>query len=64
MAEYYEYITGQGVIVPDTSVVLAEIQNEGGVWRGLGRKCFDPAGPFNRDVPAQSDVLHTDMCAG
>lgn len=28
MAEYYEYITGQGVIVPDTSVVLAEIQNE------------------------------------
>lgn len=25
---YYDYITGQGVIVPDTSVVLAEIQNE------------------------------------
>lgn len=28
MAEYYEYITGQGVIVPDTSIVLTEIQNE------------------------------------
>lgn len=28
MAQYYDYITGQGVIVPDTSVVLAEIQNE------------------------------------
>ena len=27
MAEYYDYITGQGVIVPDTSVVLAEIQD-------------------------------------
>lgn len=27
MAEYYEYITGQGVIVPDTSEVLTEIQN-------------------------------------
>lgn len=26
MAEYYEYITGQGVIVPDTSVILAEVQ--------------------------------------
>lgn len=26
MAEYYEYITGQGVIVPDTSTVLSEIQ--------------------------------------
>lgn len=25
---YYDYITGQGVIVPDTSVVLAEVQNE------------------------------------
>lgn len=28
MSEYYEYITGQGVIVPDTSIILAEIQNE------------------------------------
>lgn len=28
MSQYYEYITGQGVIVPDTSVVLADIQNE------------------------------------
>lgn len=28
MANYYEYITGQGVIVPDTSVILAEIQDE------------------------------------
>ena len=28
MSEYYDYITGQGVIVPDTSVVLAEVQNE------------------------------------
>lgn len=28
MANYYEYITGQGVIVPDTSEVLTEIQNE------------------------------------
>ena len=28
MAEYYEYITGQGVIVPDTSEVLAEVQEE------------------------------------
>lgn len=28
MAEYYDYITGQGVIVPDTSVILADIQNE------------------------------------
>lgn len=27
MAEYYEYITGQGVIVPDTSEVLTEVQN-------------------------------------
>lgn len=27
MAEYYEYITGQGVIVPDTSTVLTEIQD-------------------------------------
>lgn len=27
MAEYYEYITGQGVIVPDTSMVLSEIQD-------------------------------------
>lgn len=26
MAEYYDYITGQGVIVPDTSTVLSEIQ--------------------------------------
>lgn len=25
---YYDYITDQGVIVPDTSVVLAEVQNE------------------------------------
>lgn len=28
MANYYEYITGQGVIVPDTSVILSEIQDE------------------------------------
>lgn len=28
MSKYYEYITGQGVIVPDTSVVLADVQNE------------------------------------
>ena len=28
MANYYEYITGQGVIVPDTSLILAEIQDE------------------------------------
>lgn len=28
MSEYYEYITGQGIIVPDTSDVLAEVQNE------------------------------------
>ena len=28
MANYYDYITGQGVIVPDTSVILTEIQNE------------------------------------
>ena len=27
MAEYYEYITGQGVIVPDTSTVLTDVQN-------------------------------------
>ena len=27
MAEYYDYITGQGVIVPDTSTVLTEIQD-------------------------------------
>lgn len=27
MSEYYDYITGQGIIVPDTSVVLAEVQN-------------------------------------
>lgn len=27
MSEYYEYITGQGVIVPDTSEVLTEVQN-------------------------------------
>lgn len=27
MANYYEYITGQGVIVPDTSEVLTEIQD-------------------------------------
>lgn len=27
MAEYYEYITGQGVIVPDTSTILSEIQD-------------------------------------
>jgi len=26
MSEYYDYITGQGVIVPDTSMVLAEVQ--------------------------------------
>lgn len=26
MAEYYEYITGQGVIVPDTSTVLSDVQ--------------------------------------
>lgn len=28
MANYYDYITGQGVIVPDTSEILTEIQNE------------------------------------
>lgn len=28
MANYYDYITGQGVIVPDTSVILSEIQDE------------------------------------
>lgn len=27
MSEYYEYITGQGVIVPDTSEVLTEVQD-------------------------------------
>lgn len=27
MSEYYDYITGQGVIVPDTSTVLTEIQD-------------------------------------
>ena len=27
MAEYYDYITGQGVIVPDTSTVLTDVQN-------------------------------------
>lgn len=27
MAEYYDYITGQGVIVPDTSTMLADVQN-------------------------------------
>lgn len=27
MTQYYEYITGQGIIVPDTSVVLGEIQD-------------------------------------
>ena len=28
MPNYYDYITGQGVIVPDTSVILADIQEE------------------------------------
>lgn len=28
MAEYYDYVTGRGVIVPDTSTVLGDVQNE------------------------------------
>ena len=28
MGQYYDYVTGQGIIVPDTSVILADIQNE------------------------------------
>lgn len=28
MAEYYDYVTGRGVIVPDTSSVLSDVQNE------------------------------------
>lgn len=28
MSKYYDYITGQGIIVPDTSEVLTDIQNE------------------------------------
>lgn len=28
MAEYYDYVTGRGVIVPDTSSVLGDVQNE------------------------------------
>lgn len=28
MAEYYDYVTGRGVIVPDTSTVLGDVQEE------------------------------------
>lgn len=28
MAEYYDYVTGRGVVVPDTSTVLSDVQNE------------------------------------
>lgn len=28
MAEYYDYVTGRGVIVPDTSTVLGDVQDE------------------------------------
>ena len=28
MANYYDYVTGRGVIVPDTSTVLGDVQDE------------------------------------
>ena len=28
MADYYDYITNRGVIVPDTSTVLSDVENE------------------------------------
>ena len=63
-AEYYNYITGTGVIVPDTSTVIGNVQDE---WREVfGRDLsVDPETPQGRiiDMIARQRVFTIQMAA-
>ena len=63
--QYYDYLTDRGVIVPDTSVILTEIENKfKEIWgQNLDTAPTNAAGSVNRDVPAQP-YIHDTMYGG
>ena len=63
-AQYYDYITGSGIIVPDTSTVLSDVQQE---WRDVfgDNLSVDPETPQGRiiEMIARQRVFTIQMAA-
>lgn len=63
-AQYYDYITGSGIIVPDTSTVLSDVQQE---WRDVfgDNLSVDPETPQGRiiEMIARGRVFTIQMAA-